>query len=80
MTMAHLHTLKVSKNNCVIRTILSHHGLTVYIQALTLNCNGIRNWVKRNTIFDTIRASQVDIAFLQETFSTPEVELQWSKE
>ena len=54
--------------------------MVLYINFLTLNCNGIRNWAKRNSIFNKIRANKVDIAFLQETFSTPEVEYHWSKE
>ena len=40
---------------------------------ITLNCNGIKNWTKRKTILNKIRASKVDIAFLQETISSPEV-------
>ena len=54
--------------------------MVLYINFLTLNCNGIRNWAKRKSIFNKIRANKVDIAFLQKTFSTPEVEYHWSKE
>jgi len=52
--------------------------MVMYLKIATLNCNGLRNDAKRALIFDKLRNSNVDVVLLQETFSTPEVEFQWS--
>lgn len=48
---------------------------------LSLNARGIRDFHKRKTIFTRIKKQKVDIAFLQETYSSQEIEnqfkLQW---
>ena len=44
---------------------------------LTLNVKGIRDRNKREKIFNWCRSKAADIIFLQETFSTPDVEKKW---
>lgn len=41
---------------------------------LSLNARGIRDFNKRETIFTWIKKQKVDIAFLQETYSSQEIE------
>ena len=38
---------------------------------LSLNARGIRDFHKRKTFFTWIKKQKVDIAFLQETYSSP---------
>ena len=51
---------------------------------LSLNVRGIRNFEKRKAIFQWISKQNADVIFLQETYSTKEVEqfwrLQWKGE
>ena len=47
---------------------------------LSLNVRGIRNYDKRKAIFLWISKQNADVIFLQETYSTTEVELQWKGE
>ena len=44
---------------------------------LSLNARGIRSFVRRKSIFNWLFKSAADICFLQETYSTPEVENEW---
>ena len=48
---------------------------------LSLNARGIRNFHKRKTIFTWIKKHKINIAFLQETYSSQEIEnhfkLEW---
>jgi len=44
---------------------------------LSLNARGIRDFHKRKTIFTWIKKQKVDIAFLQETYSSQEIENQF---
>ena len=44
---------------------------------LSLNARGIRDFHKRKAIFTWIKKQKVDIAFLQETYSSREIENQW---
>ena len=44
---------------------------------LSLNARGIRDFHKRKAIFIWIKKQKVDIAFLQETYSSREIENQW---
>ena len=50
-------------------------------ELLSLNARGTRDFHKRKTIFTWIKKQKVDIAFLQETYSSQEIEnqfkLQW---
>ena len=50
------------------------------ITFITLNVRGINNQFKRRKIFRWIHDNNVDIAFLQETFSVKENEKQWTTE
>ena len=47
---------------------------------ITLNVRGLRNKDKRTRIFEWCKSKGSDISFLQETYSTLEVEEQWKKE
>ena len=48
---------------------------------ITLNCNGLRHTTKRRSIFQYIKAKQVDIILLQETHieesDAPQCEQEW---
>ena len=44
---------------------------------LSLNARGIRDFHKRKAIFTWITKQKADIAFLQETYSSREIENQW---
>ena len=50
------------------------------LQLLTLNVRGIRDRVKRNNIFAWCKSKGGDIIFLQETYSTADVEQLWRSE
>ena len=54
---------------CVLRLIA--------FKLLSLNARGIRSFVRRKSIFNWLFKSSADICFLQETYSTPEVENEW---
>ena len=47
---------------------------------LSLNVRGIRSFEKRKGVFNWLRKSGADICFLQETYSTKEVEITWKKQ
>lgn len=42
---------------------------------LSLNARGIRSFEKRKVLFHWLAKDKSDITFLQETYSTPEVEI-----
>ena len=47
---------------------------------LSLNARGIRSFEKRKAVFGWVMKQQVDICFLQETYSPKEVENVWKKQ
>ena len=47
---------------------------------LSLNTRGLSNFSKRRAIFTYCRRNKADIAFLQETHSTPETQSRWKNE
>ena len=47
---------------------------------LSLNVRGICSFEKRKGMFHWLRKSGADICFLQETYSTKEVEITWKKQ
>ena len=49
-------------------------------KALSLNVRGIRTFEKRKSIFNWLTKENSDIFFLQETYSTEEIENQWKKQ
>ena len=49
-------------------------------KALSLNVRGIRTFDKRKSVFNWITKQNSDIYFLQETYSTKEIENQWKKQ
>ena len=49
----------------------------VDFKMVSLNARGIRDFYKRKSIFTWIEKQKADIAFLQETYSTPEVVSEW---
>ena len=49
-------------------------------KALSLNVRGIRTFEKRKSIFNWLTKQNSDIYFLQETYSTEEIENQWKKQ
>ena len=51
-----------------------------YAHMISLNVRGIRNKVKRNSIFQWLNDQKVDIALLQETFLDEELNKYISKE
>ena len=44
---------------------------------LSLNARGIRDYFKRKSIFTWVKQQNADIVFLQETYSTPDIENEW---
>ncbi|RUA07179.1 MAG: hypothetical protein DSY43_00385 [Gammaproteobacteria bacterium] len=54
--------------------------INVHFKMLSLNVRGLRNYEKRTTIFNWCNDQKADIYFLQETYSTKEVESQWRKQ
>ena len=44
---------------------------------LSLNARGIRDYFKRKSIFTFVKQQNTDIVFLQETYSTPDIENEW---
>ena len=51
----------------------------INFKLLSLNARGIRSFDRRKSIFNWLFKSSTDIFFLQETYSTPEVENEWEK-
>ena len=49
----------------------------VNFKLISLNARGIRDFQKRKAIFSWIKKQNADIAFLQETYSTPEIVDEW---
>lgn len=49
-------------------------------KTLSLNVRGIRSFEKRKSIFNWLYKQNSDICFLQETYSTEEIENQWKKQ
>ena len=49
-------------------------------KAISLNVRGIRAVEKRKSIFNWLINQNVDICFLQETYSTADVVNQWKKQ
>ena len=54
--------------------------LNLNFKLLSLNVRGIRSTEKRKAIFNWLVKSKSDIRFLQETYSTSEVELAWKSQ
>ena len=54
--------------------------LNLNFKLLSLNVRGIRSIEKRKAIFNWLVKSKSDIRFLQETYSTSEVELAWKSQ
>ena len=52
----------------------------VNFKLLSLNVRGIRTFEKRKAIFNWLSKSGADISFLQETYSTRDVENIWKKQ
>ena len=52
----------------------------IHFKMLSLNVCGLRNYEKRMTIFNWCNDQKADIYFLQETYSTKEIESQWKKQ
>ena len=52
----------------------------VYFKLLSLNAQGIRTFEKRKAIFSWLSKSGADICFLQETYSTRDVENIWKNQ
>ena len=50
------------------------------LKTLSLNVRGIRTFEKRKSIFNWLTKQNSDICFLQETYSTEEIENQWKKQ
>ena len=46
-------------------------------KAISLNVRGIRSFEKRKTILNWLNNQKANICFLQETYSTKELENQW---
>ena len=52
----------------------------INFKLLSLNARGIRSFDKRKTIFSWLCKSGADLCFLQETYSSKEVENIWRKQ
>lgn len=46
----------------------------------SINLNGARDAVKRAKLYDVLKIKGIDIAFVQETHSTPDNVVEWQKE
>ena len=55
-------------------------SLQMKISLLSLNVRGLRNRVKRRSVFSFLKDQSCDIFLLQETFSEPKEELIWKSE
>ena len=53
------------------------NGNNIKLKAISLNVRGIRTLEKRKGIFNWLIKQNADICFLQETYSTKEIENQW---
>ena len=54
--------------------------LNINFKMLSLNVRGIRSFEKRKALFQWIKKENADIIFLQETYSTPDVEQIWKSQ
>ena len=52
----------------------------IQFKAISLNVRGIRTFEKRKTIYNWLTQKNADICFLQETYSTKEIENQWKSQ
>ena len=52
----------------------------ICFELLSLNAHGLRSFDRRKSFFKWLFKSSADICFLQETYSTPEVENMWKKQ
>ena len=52
----------------------------INFKLLSLNARGIRSFDRRKSFLNWLFKSSADICFLQETYSTPEVENEWKKQ
>ena len=52
---------------------MAHYRFNV----LSLNARGIRDLFKIKSIFTWVKQQKADIIFLQETYSTPDIENEW---
>ena len=55
-------------------------GNNFQFKLLSLNVRGIRSFEKRECVFNWLLKQNADIFFLQETYSTKEIENQWRKQ
>ena len=55
-------------------------GNSLKFNIISLNVRGIRNFEKRKSIFNWLMKQTSDICFLQETYSTEDIENQWKKQ
>ena len=53
------------------------NGNNIKLKAISLNVRGIRTLEKRKGTFNWLIKQNADICFLQETYSTKEIENQW---
>jgi len=51
--------------------------MSVTLKLLSLNARGIRSFEKRKAVFAWLMKQQADTCFLQETYSTKEIENSW---
>ena len=51
-----------------------------YFKIMTLNVRGINDKTKRFSIFQWLKQKNVDICFIQESYSSPEIEQLWMRE
>ena len=56
---------------------MDHSPINVNFKIISLNARGIRDFTKRKTIFNWLHKQNADIAFLQETYSTPDIVESW---
>ena len=55
-------------------------GSNLAFKLISLNARGIRSFEKRKAVFGWLLKQKVDLCFLQETYSTKEVENIWKKQ
>ena len=55
-------------------------GCETSINFLSLNVRGLRSGLRRQKVFSWLREKEIDIALLQETYSSEDIESSWSSE
>ena len=74
-------TVNISFSHLKLTTYLYGYGASnICFEFLSLNARGLCSFDRRKSFFNWLFKSSANICFLQETYSTPEVENMWKKQ